>query len=134
MESLKKLGTMLVPSSPEIPGAAEAEAADFLDFLLAQSGAERQAIYKKGLELLDRQARARGSKGFAGVSGKEASELLEPLSRPWTSKPADPLELFLRAAKDDFWTATVNSREYAIALSGRRRGASGTGLYWRAIE
>ena len=135
LDNLRRLGSLFYPSTTDVPGAKEAGAAEFLDFLLSQSPADRQSIYRRGLEQLEKQSRAKWSKGFSALSDVDAGALLAPLARPWTYKAAsDPLELFLRTAKDDFWTATINSREYATAVSKRRRGASGTGLYWRAIE
>jgi hypothetical protein len=40
--ALRHLGTILMPASGNMPGAAEAEAAGFLDFLLAQSTRTRR--------------------------------------------------------------------------------------------
>lgn len=133
--ALERLGRLLVPSAEGLPGAVEAEAALFLDFLIGHSPAERQALYREGLRALHAAARQRWGKAFAAVSDEEAAPLLAPLRQAWThSAPRDPLARFLLAAKDDFWQAVANSRAQARALSGRRRGASGLGLYWHAAE
>ncbi|MFN0168520.1 MAG: gluconate 2-dehydrogenase subunit 3 family protein [Bryobacteraceae bacterium] len=135
MASFERLGRVLMPAAESAPGAAEAEAASFLDFLLSQSRADRQAVYRTGLRSLDGAAQRRFGKTFADLSDPDAAELLSPLWQPWSGKlPADPLARFLVAAKDDFWQATLNSRQHAEALSGRRRAASGLGLYWHASE
>ncbi len=135
MAAFERLGRILMPPAGNVPGAAEAEAALFLDFLLSQSPADRQNLYRTGVRLLDAGAQRRFGKGFAELTGEDAAELLSPLWQPWSPKPpADPLARFLAAAKDDFWQATFNSRQYAEALSERRRGASGLGLYWHASE
>jgi hypothetical protein len=133
--ALERLGRLLVPPGEGLPGAAEAEAAMFLDFLIGQSPAERQTLYREGLRALREAARRQWRKEFAAVNDEEAAPLLAPLRQPWTrSAPRDPLARFLLAAKDDFWQAVANSRALAQALSSRRRGASGLGLYWHAVE
>ncbi len=64
---------------------------------------------------------------------RDAAELLSPLWQPWSPKPAvDPLARFLAAAKDDFWQATSNSRQYAEALSERRRDRGDLRALWRS--
>jgi hypothetical protein len=134
--ALRKLGDILMPSINETPGALDARAPEFLDWLLSQSPAERQALYRTGLDQLNEQATKRFSRMFAEVDAKQAAELLAPLRESWTfEEPADPLARFLRAAKLDVRTATLNSREYASAASsGGRRGAAGIGLYWLPLD
>ena len=46
--ALRRLGQILVPARPNAPGAIEAEAAEFLDFLIGQSPADRQSLYRDG--------------------------------------------------------------------------------------
>src|SRR5688572_28407286 len=62
MAALRKLGEILMPARGETPGASEAEAAAFLDFLLSQSAADRQSLYRDGLARLDRDSRTRHGK------------------------------------------------------------------------
>jgi hypothetical protein len=133
--ALTRLGDLLMPPGAGRPGAAEAEAAAFLDFLISQSPQDRRQLYRGGLAKLDELARSRAGKPFSGLSPAEAAPLLAPLAAPWTyQEPADPFARFLRSAKEDFFRATVNSRQWAAALSGRSRGAAGMGAYWFAIE
>jgi hypothetical protein len=57
------------------------------------------------------------------------------LRQPWTYEPpADPLARFLREAKQDVRTATMNSREYASAGSSSGRRGGGLGQYWYPID
>ena len=118
MATFKRLADVLAPRT-RTPGAVDAGAPEFLDFYLAQSGPERQKLYREGLARL-----------------KEASDLeplLQPFREPWSPvPPADPLEAFLRAAKDDLLRATFNSRAWAVASEGRRRSSGGT--YWYPVE
>jgi len=134
-KALQHLGEILVPARPNLPGAVEAEAAEFLDFLIGQSPADRQTLYRDGVAQLNAQARSRYGKPFAEVAATDADSILAPLHEAWTYQdPADPFSRFLRAAKEDFLKATVNSRQWAMAASGRSRSASGLNTYWFPIE
>jgi hypothetical protein len=132
--ALRRLGEILVPPRENLPGAIEAEAAEFLDFLIGQSPADRQALYRDGVARLNQEARSRFSKSFAELSASSADTILAPLSEAWTYQgPSDPFTRFLQTAKNDFLQATLNSRQWAAAASGRR-GASGLNTYWFPIE
>ena len=133
--ALRRLGEILVPVGRGTPGAIEAEAAEFLDFLIGQSPADRQNLYRDGVAHLNQEARSRYGKLFGELSAADADPILAPLREAWTYQgPADPFANFLRAAKSDFIEATVNSRQWAAAGSGRSRGASGLNTYWFTIE
>lgn len=133
--ALKKLSEILMPPLNNMPGATDAGAPEFLDFLIGKSPADRQQLYKGGLDTLNAQATKRFGKAFAEVTEAQAVELLAPLKQPWTYEPpADPFARFLREAKQDVRNATMNSREYATAgAAGSRRGG-GIGQYWYPID
>jgi len=132
--TLTRLCDLLGPAHNGRPSATQAEAPQFLDFLLSQSPTERQVLYSQGLDQLDIDARLRRGKGFAELNDGEAGELLAPLKTKWTWKaPAEPLARFLREAKNDVLRATVNSKAYAEAGAGSRR-ASGVNTYWDVID
>jgi len=131
--ALRRLGEILVPPRENAPGAIDAEAAEFLDFLIGQSPADRQILYRDGVARLNQEARSRYGKPFADLSAGDADTILAPLREAWTyNGPSDPFKRFLHAAKNDFLQATLNSRQWAAA-SGRR-GASGLNTYWFPIE
>lgn len=133
--ALRKLGEMVMPAAQDTPGALEADAAEFLDFLIGVSPADRQALYKDGLDRLNADASRLHRKSFAELSAQEAGAILAPLHAPWTYRgPTDRFAQFLMAAKNDILEATANSREYVEAVSKRRRGAGGVGQYWYPIE
>jgi hypothetical protein len=133
--TLRKLSDILMPALDSNPGALDARAAEFLDFLIGASAEDRRRIYKTGLDLLNAQARKRFNKPFSEIDAAQARSLLAPLARPWTYEPpADPLARFLREAKHDVRNATVNSREWNTADSGGGRRAGGIGQYWHTIE
>jgi hypothetical protein len=118
-----QLGDWLVPAWEGRPGAKEARAAEFLDFLLSQSPADLQQLYRDGMAVLRLKAKAK------------PEEILAPLREAYSyAGPKDRFAKFLQAAKMAFFQATVNSREYAEAMSQRSRGAAGIGSYWLPTE
>jgi hypothetical protein len=133
--ALQKLSDLLMPSRKEQPGALEAQAPEFLDFLIGSSLPDRQQLYRAGLDILNAQARKRFDKPFAELDASQAEGLLAPLRQPWTYEPpADPLARFLRSAKQDVRTATINSREWNTSTASTGRRGGGLGQYWYSIE
>jgi hypothetical protein len=114
-QTLQRLCEILVPPSKD------AGVAEFLDFLIAQSPKPRQTMYRRGLDRL-------------GASPGETAALLAVLREPWTYQgPVDEFAQFLAAVKEDTLRATINSRQWAAASTGRR-GGSGIGTYWYALD
>jgi hypothetical protein len=135
LAALRRLGEILVPGHQNLPGATDSQAAEFLDFLISESPSDRQILYREGVAQLNREAQSRYGKPFESVSPAEAEAILAPLRVAWTYHgPSDSFARFLHAAKDDFLLATVNSRQWAAANSGRRRNAAGLNTYWFPIE
>ena len=133
--AFNKLCLILVPSLPDTPGASDAKAAEFLDFLIGKSPAERVTLYKEGIDRLNQEARKRTGKPFAELTAEQAAPILTPLHEPWTYEPpTDPFARFLRAAKEDVLKATQNSKEYISVVSRRNRRAGGMGIYWYPIN
>ncbi|MEO7192764.1 MAG: gluconate 2-dehydrogenase subunit 3 family protein [Vicinamibacterales bacterium] len=113
--ALKRLGAVFWPASGRTPGADECHAAEFLDFHLSKSPADRQQLYQVGLDGLNASARKRYQKSFAQADDAQAFELLAPMRRTWSYSPSDPVERMLRTAYRELRTATQNSREFAVA-------------------
>ncbi len=133
--ALRKLSELVMPSLPDTPGALEAGAAEFLDFLIGVSPADRVTLYKTGLDRLNADAQQHHKKPFAELTAQQADTILAPLHAPYSYRPpTDVLAKFLLAAKSDILTATANSREYITVVSQRRRSAGGVGQYWYPIE
>lgn len=133
--ALRKLSEILMPAVNGAPGALDAKAPEFLDFLIGHSPAVRQEIYRAGLDALNAHASKQFRKMFAELDAAKIDTILSPLREPWTYEPpTDPLARFLREAKQDIRTATVNSREYSAhaPTAGRRFG--GNGLYWYPLD
>lgn len=136
--TLRKLGAILVPPVKENIGALDTDAPDFLDFLISVSPADRQTLYRTGLDGLNAQARRQFNKPFADLEATQADTILKPLltAVPWVyDLPKDPMKRFVYQAHSDLRTATRNSPEAVAALanSGRRGGAGG-GLFWNVVD
>jgi hypothetical protein len=139
--TLEKLAGVFMPPMKGNPGALDAQAPLFLDFLISVSPAERQKLYKNGLDNLNAQAKQKFMKSFAQLDATQAGAIIKPLmvARPWTVDwPDDPMQNFIAEAHEDIRKATANSREWAeaAAKSGRRfnRGGQATGFYWKPID
>jgi hypothetical protein len=132
--TLDRLAEILMPPAADLPGAKEAGAAEFLDFLISESPADRQALYREGLDKLNAESRSRYGKPFEATNAPEIEALLAPLREPWNySGPADPAARFLEALKLDVMDATWNSREWSLART-KRGGRARLGMYWYPIE
>jgi hypothetical protein len=111
--ALKKLCDLLTP------GSLDAGVPEFLDFYIGASAADKQHIYRAGLDALN-------AHGFSQVDAV--------LRMAWTyEEPADPLARFLRVAKVDVRAATMNSKQFSATASTGRRGGGG-GLYWYPLD
>lgn len=139
--TLRKLGELLQPPLKSNPGAIEAKAPEFLDFLIGASPADRQDLYLTGLDGLEIQAVDRFHKHFADLDQAQAATILKELlvARDWPRDfPSDPLKHFVAQVQEDLRTATMNSREWAAAMekSGRlfTRGHRTSGYYWAPID
>ncbi len=73
--ALRKLGEILTPGSHDTPGALEASAAEFLDFLIGVSPADRMTLYRSGFDRLNADAHQRYSKSFAEITAEQAPGL-----------------------------------------------------------
>ncbi len=139
--TLQKLGETLMPPLKGNPGATNAGAPEFLDFLISVSPASRQKSYRFGLDQIQLASTVTFGKAFSELDGAQVDAILRPLlvARPWPADlPDDPLKSFVAEVHEDLRTATVNSREWAAATqkSGHRftRGFRGTGYYWFPID
>ncbi len=133
--SFQRLGTVIMPPADGEPGAQDAKAAEFLDFLLSESPAELQTLYRNGVRELDRRSLQRHKQSFAKLPDTGIADVLSPLNASWTYQgPTEPFAQFLQASRIAFYQATVNSREWAEAQSSRRRGAAGLNTYYLPVE
>lgn len=133
--ALRRLSDIIMPALSDTPGAIDAGAPEFLDFLIGESPRQRQTLYRSGLDSLNTRATAKFGKAFGALDNNQAETLLQPLREHWTyDSPTDTLANFLRIAKADILTATVNSHEWISVVSKRSRAANGIGTYWVPAE
>lgn len=136
--ALTRLSDLLVPKYGELPGALDAGAPAFLDFLIGEAPEKDQRIYLAGLDALNYAAATRFDKPFADIDDAQAGELLAPLREAWDPEPSsDPLIVFLHRAKADVRTATVNTEAWAdatAAYGGGSRRRRGGGQFWTTVE
>ncbi len=137
--ALHKLSDVLMPPMRGMPGALECGAPEFLDFLIGVSPADRQTLYRNGLDTLNTRAKKQFSKSFAELDATQADAVIRPLLAPvpWAyDLPKEPAMHFMAEAHRDIRTATQNSREWASAgaSSGRRNGFGGAGSYLNPID
>lgn len=135
LATLHRLSAVLVPAYQGYPGAVEAEAPKFLDFLIGVSPAERQRMYQSGLDRLEAESRQRFSIGFAETSDQQADELIRPWLRTWMTDhlPSEPYAHFINAAHTDIREATTNSQAWSDVV--RAKGDKPrVDLYWYPVD
>jgi Gluconate 2-dehydrogenase subunit 3 len=135
--ALHRLSGLIQPPLKGNPGALDCGVPDFLDFLIGVSPADRQQLYRNGLDALNAQAKKQFAKSFADLDDAQAHTILQPMlvAVPWpTDPPKDALKAFLFAVREDVPMATRNSPEYAAAAGASGRRVGGGGLVWRPID
>lgn len=136
MATLRKLGDILLPPLNGYPGATQAAAPEFLDFLISVSPADRQHMYRSGLDWLNASAEKQFNIPFAKVNEEQADKLIRPWLRTWVQDqpPTGPFVRFVNIAHEDLRTATMNSQAWSIAAVSSGERAPGIGTYWSPID
>ncbi|CAN5748814.1 hypothetical protein BH10ACI4_BH10ACI4_00900 [soil metagenome] len=134
--TLVKLSEILMPVSSDYPGAIQASAPEFLDFLLGGSPADRQAMYNEGLDRLNADSMKKFSVAFAKADAKQADAVIRPYLKGWINDhpPKEKHERFIALAHRDIRTATINSPTWAAAAEAAGERTPGVGLYWAPID
>jgi hypothetical protein len=134
--TLHHLCEILQPPYKTYPGAIAAGAPEFLDFLIGASPADRQQMYKSGLDRLESEARQRFQKSFAALDEPEAGQLIRQHLRTWLNDhpPSEPFERFLNLAHQDIRTATVNSQAWSDAAQAAGQRPPNIDLYWYPVD
>jgi len=136
LAALRRLSEIFMPPYQGHPGAAEAGTAEFLDFLIGVSPADRQKMYQTGLDRLDTEAAEHFGVSFAAVNAEQADQLLRPWLRTWMSDhpPTEPYADFINIAHSDIRAATVNSQAWSDAARVAGKEAPNTDLYWYPVD
>jgi Gluconate 2-dehydrogenase subunit 3 len=136
MATLRQLCEILLPPLEKYPGALDAGAPEFLDFLISVSPPERQRMYDSGLDWLDAEAREKFDIPFDAVNEKQADALIRPWLRTWMSDhpPQEAHARFINVAHSDIRTATVNSEVWHEAEAAEGKEQDAVGLYWYPVD
>ena len=136
MATLRKLGDILLPQLNGYPGSTQAGAPEFIDFLISVSPADRQQMYRSGLDWLNMNAEEQFNIPFTEVNAEQADKLIRPWLRTWMADhpPIEPFAHFINVAHEDIRTATMNSQAWSIAATSSGERAPGIGLYWSPID
>ena len=134
--TLRRLCEVLQPPYKSYPGAIEAGAPEFLDFLIGASPEEQQKIYQSGLDRLESDAQQKLGKSFADADASQADQLLRPWLRAWINEhpPTESYEHFINTVHVDIRTATVNSQAWADAAKKRGEETPNVDLYWYPVD
>jgi hypothetical protein len=130
--TLRRLSEILLPPLRGYPGAKEAGAPEFIDFLIGVSPAERQQMYQSGLNRLNTEAKQHFGVSFSRLDKTQADQLIRPWLRTWMTDhpPTEPYARFINIAHSDIRTATINSQ----AWSDAREKTPEMELYWFPID
>jgi hypothetical protein len=136
MGTLRRLCEAMMPPLKGNPGAVDAGAPEFLDFLIGVSSEDRQQMYRSGLDRLDAESKQHFAMPFASVTAADADQLLRPLMRSWTPDhpPSEPYIRFINVVHMDIRTATINSQAWHQAVLAAGRSNHEIGLYWFPID
>jgi Gluconate 2-dehydrogenase subunit 3 len=141
LATLRKLSSTLMPPLNGYPGALEAGAPEFIDFLIGISPDDRQEMYRSGLDKLNANAQARFGVPFAHVNAQQADTLLRPSLRVWSTRgflpsqpPSEPYAHFINVSHQDIRTATMNSQAWSVAATSVGEREPGIDWYWSPID
>jgi hypothetical protein len=136
MATLRRLSEIFMPALNGYPGAMDAGAPEFLDFLIGSSPRDRQQVYQSGLDRLDAEARQRFGSSFEALNAAQADELIRPWLRTWMTDhpPTEPYAHFINIAHSDIRTATMNSQAWSEAALAAGRETPDVGLYWFPVD
>ena len=136
MATLRRLSAQLMPPTKGHPGATEAGAPEFLDFLIGASPADRQQTYQSGLDWLNAEAEKEFGVTFASASAAQADKLIRPWLRTWIQDhpPMDGYAHFINLVHSDIRTATHNSQAWSDAEIAAGRPAPAPDVFWYPVD
>lgn len=134
--TLRRLSEVLMPPLKGYPGATEAGTPEFIDFLIGVSPADRQQVYRSGLDRLDEEARRKFGVAFAAVNAEQADQLIRPWLRTWMPDhpPTEGFAHFINLAHSDIRFATQNSQAWGEAEIAAGKTEVDMDAYWYPID
>ena len=126
----------VMPGGQGYPGAVDAGAPEFLDFLIGSSPTERQSMYNSGLDRLNADSMKECKVPFAQADAKQVDMVIRPHLRTWINDhpPTELHLLFVNQVHRDIREATLNSPAYAKAAEAAGDRTPGIGLYVAPLE
>jgi hypothetical protein len=136
LATLRRLSDLMMPARDPYPGAADAGAPEFLDFLIGVSPPDRQQMYQAGLNRLSEEARKEFGAPFPEISAAAADKLIRQGLAGWIDgfPPADPYMRFMSVAQQDIRMATTNSEAWNTATTSAGERPPGGDFYWSPID
>jgi len=133
--TLERFSEIMVPPYKGYPGAIEAGAPKFLDFLIGVSPPERQRMYQSGLDRLNAEATTKFNLAFAELTPEQADQLIRPWLRAWmeNNPPTEPYANFINVAHADIREATQNSQAWSDAQQAKGQQPR-VDLYWYPVD
>jgi hypothetical protein len=134
--TLLHLCEVMMPAGDGYPSAVQADTAQFLDFHVGASPADRQAMYNDGLDRLNADSVKMHQMAFAKTNAKQADAVIRPALKGWINDhpPLEKHERFVALAHREIRTATMNSPMWASAAEAAGERTPGIGLYWAPID
>jgi gluconate 2-dehydrogenase gamma chain len=114
-QTLRLLADMIIPADEHSPGAADAGAAEFIDFLSSRNP-DMAAIFNGGLAWLDHYMQKKYAADFLSARPAQRTELLDKLAWKKNSTaetaPGEPFWVWLRnMVVDAYYTSPVGVKD-----------------------
>ena len=110
METIAAISDLIIPTDEHSPGARAAGVSGFIDLMVSESSNEVKALWREGLEALDRTSVLRHSEPFNRAAQEHQISLLKAISRN-ERRPNTIEERFFVAIKsltvDGYYTSPI---------------------------
>jgi hypothetical protein len=134
--TLRRFCEILMPPMRGNPGAVEAGTPEFLDFLIGASPAEKQQVYRSGLDRLEAEARREFGAAFVEVDAAQAGKIIRPWLRTWMPDhpPSEGFAHFINIAHSEIRFATVNSQIWNDTRMEAGNAPAESDVYWYPVD
>jgi hypothetical protein len=134
--TMRRFCEILMPPMRGNPGAVEAGTPEFLDFLIGASPAEKQTVYRSGLDRLEAEARHEFGLTFADVSAAQAGKIIRPWLRTWMPDhpPTEGFAHFINIAHSEIRFATANSQLWNDMRTAAGLPPPESDVYWYPVD
>lgn len=110
LETIATISDLIIPTDEHSPGARAAGVSDFIDLMVSESSNETKALWRDGLEAVDKMSEQQFSAAFNRTSQEQQISLLKVISRN-ERRPRRIEERFFVAIKsmtvDGYYTSPI---------------------------